>query len=61
MVKMSPEEANLALLKANINDLALELEQRASELEKVAIEYEIDVPNSVLWLRSVSSRLKEMI
>lgn len=61
---ISPEEANLALLKANIVDLALELEKKALKLQKERIwRSDQEYINSVRAkeLRNLASRLKEMV
>ncbi len=60
---MSPEEANLVLLKANINDLALELEQKAKSLRgDTLVSISESVYNSIQahQLENIASRLKEM-
>ncbi len=61
---MSPEEANLALLKANINDLALELEKKSDKIKySKSFGYEVKTLNRIRAeeLRNLASRLKEMI
>ncbi len=61
---MSPEEANLALLKANINDLALELERKADRIKHSdSFGYEGKALNRIRAeeLSNLASRLKEMI
>lgn len=61
---ISPEEANLALLKANIVDLALELEKKALKIMTYAVQGDRDLYHisvRVSELRNLASRLKEMV